>query len=625
MLFFDIETDGLLEEVTKIHCLTIIDDTDEVFTYRPSEIKEGVEKLLTYQGQICGHNIIAFDIPVIEKLFDMSFDRNKLVDTLVLARLVYSNINDVDRTLIRRKILPPNLYGRHSLKAYGYRLGIHKGTYAEDTEDCWAVFNEEMLEYNIQDVRVTKALYEKLKDKGFTEHASTIEHKIHSLMLKQEQNGFCFNIEKALALEKELRESYTEIVQELEKYAPKIPDTLFIPKRDNKTLGYVKGVPFQKYKKYNPNSRQQLKYILEEHYRYNFDKDCFYTMTLDEDGEQHRDKLKLDEETLKIIEEDMTTTDEIRNIAKLYHQSFLLSKRLGQLADGKNAWLKLVGKDHKIHGRVNANGAVSGRATHSTPNVAQVPSVDSPYGKECRELFEVPNGWYQAGVDCSGLELRCLAHFLYPFDDGKYAHEILNGDIHTANQINAGLAERSQAKTFIYGFLYGAGNGKIGEIVGGTSEDGKRLRDKFLKNTPSIKKLQQKIKNTLAPFDRKTQSRVWKRKYLIGLDGRKLYVRSLHSALNLLLQSAGALICKRWVTRAEERLLERGLKHDWSGDFTFLAWIHDEIQVACRTKEIADTVVHEAQQAVRDVQEEFKIRIQLDTEGKIGKNWSDCH
>lgn len=453
MLFFDIETDGLLEEVTKIHCLTIIDDTDEVFTYRPNEIREGIEKLLTYQGQICGHNIIAFDIPVIEKLFKVSFSRAKLVDTLVLARLVYSNINDVDSTLIRRKILPSNLYGRHSLKAYGYRLGIHKGTYAEDVEDCWAVFNEEMLEYNIQDVRVTKALYEKLKDKGFTEHASTIEHKIHSLMLKQEQNGFCFNIEKALALEKELRERYTEIVQELEKYAPKIPDTLFIPKRDNKTLGYVKGVPFQKYKKYNPNSRQQLKYILEEHYRYNFDKDCFYTMTLDKDGEQHRDKLKLDEETLKIIEEDMTTTDEIRNIAKLYHQSFLLSKRLGQLADGKNAWLKLVGKDHKIHGRVNANGAVSGRATHSTPNVAQVPSVDSPYGKECRELFEVPKGWYQAGVDCSGLELRCLAHFLYPFDDGKYAHEILNGDIHTANQINAGLAERSQAKTFIYGFL----------------------------------------------------------------------------------------------------------------------------------------------------------------------------
>ena len=173
--------------------------------------------------------------------------------------------------------------------------------------------------------------------------------------------------------------------------------------------------------------------------------------------------------------------------------------------------------------------------------------------------------------------------------------------------------------------MYGAGNAKIGEIVNGTEEDGKRLKEKFLKNTPAIKKLQSSIKNTLAPFNRREQKRKWKRRHLIGLDGRKLHVRSLHSALNLLLQSAGALICKRWISRTEERLIAKGLTHGWDGDFVMMAWVHDEHQTACRTEEIAKIVVEESQKAVRDVQKEFNFRVQLDTEGKIGKNWADCH
>lgn len=625
MLFFDIETDGLLDTLSKVHCMCIIDDKGNVFKYRPETIKEGVDKLLNSDEDICGHNVIAFDIPALEKLYGVHFEHDRVVDTLVLGRLVYSNLSDIDAGLIRRKVLPSNLFGRHSLKAYGYRLGVLKGTYAEETEDSWAVFNEEMLEYNVQDVVVTKALYEKLVSKGFTKQSSKLEHQAQWLMQKQEHNGFPFDSHKALDLEVELRKEYLKVSQELEQKAPPIPDCVFIPKRDNKTLGYKAGVPVQKYKKFNPNSRAQLKYILQEHYKYEFDKDVFYDMEVGEDGEQIRGKLKLNEESLKYIENDKETSEEVQHIAGLYRLSFLYAKRLGQLADGQNAWLKLVSQDGMIHGRVNPNGAVSGRATHNSPNVAQVPAVGSPYGKECRELFGVPTGWWQAGIDCSGLELRCLAHFLYPFDDGEYAHEILNGDIHTANQINAGLKERSQAKTFIYGFLYGAGNAKIGEIVDGTAEDGKRLKEKFLKNTPAIKQLQSQIKNTLAPFSVSQHKRVWARRYLYGLDGRKLHVRSLHSALNLLLQSAGALICKQWIIRTEERLLKLGLKHGWDGDFVLMAWIHDEQQIACRTKEIAEVVVSEAQEAVRDTQKIFKIRVQLDTEGKIGKNWAECH
>lgn len=287
-------------------------------------------------------------------------------------------------------------------------------------------------------------------------------------------------------------------------------------------------------------------------------------------------------------------------------------------------WLKCVKEDGRIHGTVNPCGAVTGRATHSSPNVAQVPAVGSPFGKECRELFTVPNGWYQVGVDASGLELRCLAHFMYPYDHGAYAHEILNGDIHTANQKAAGLPERSQAKTFIYAFLYGAGDEKIGKIVHGDAKDGKRLKKEFLEKTPAIAELRAAIENTLvAQRGYKGEIKRWKRKYLKGLDGRPLHVRSVHSALNLLLQSAGALLCKKWICLVEENLIKLGLDH--GEDFQYMGWIHDEIAVACRTKEIAETVVKVAQDSMREAQAYYGFRVQLDTEGKIGKNWSETH
>lgn len=452
MLVFDIETNGLLDDVTKVHCMVIYDtNTDEYFEYRPKEIEQGVQKLIS-GDTICGHNVIAFDCPCLTKLYGMQFDPQKVIDTLVLSRLVYSNLKDVDMGLMRKGVLPKQLWGRHSLKAYGYRLGELKGTYSEETDDAWAVFNEEMLSYNKQDVVVTWKLYQKLQEKGYTEHASSIEHKAQWLMQKQEHNGYPFDVPKALALETTLRAELEAITTALVKSVPPIPDRVFIPKRDNKRLGYTAGVPVQKYKEFKINSRDQLKYILGTHLGYKW-LDSMYEIETDADGEETNRKLKLDEESLQQIIHDPKASPEVRQIAEQYSTAFMLSKRLGQLADGQQAWLKLLGNDNKIHGKVNPNGAVSGRATHSNPNVAQVPAVDKPYGYQCRELFRVPEGWYQAGVDCSGLELRCLAHFLYPYDNGAYAHEILNGDIHTANQKNAGLETRNQAKTFIYGFL----------------------------------------------------------------------------------------------------------------------------------------------------------------------------
>lgn len=571
MLIFDIETNGLLDECTQLHCMCIRDTKDgKMYKCEPTTVQYGVTLLkeaLEKGEQICGHNIINFDIPALEKLYPWfkvtQEQKAQIVDTLVLSRLIYSNLDTMDIGLMRSGKLPPKLYKSHSLKAWGYRLGILKGTYGEQ-EEAWAVYTPEMLEYNEQDVVVTEMLLNTLMSSNYSQTAIGIEHQVACLMAKQEQNGFPFDRQKAEALECTLRSKYALLHTQLICVIPQIPAEIFVPKRNNKTKGYIAGVPIQRYKDFNPGSRQQLLWLLKEHFGYMPECEDLYK---EENG-----NLKMDDETFSFIKEDTNAPAELRELAKVFSEFFVIVKRLGQLADGKQAWLKNIKPDGKVHGRVTPNGAISGRATHSNPNVAQVPSVGAPFGSECRELFN-SGEWFQAGIDASGLELRCLAHFMHPFDEGEYAQEILKGDIHTKNQQAAGLPTRGDAKTFIYQFLYGAGDYLIGRTINGTAADGKRIKRQFLKATPAIADLKNTIQGALADMER-GQVKKWKRRYLKGLDGRLLHVRSLHSALNLLLQSAGALICKKWIVRTEERLLQRGLKHGWEGDFAYMAWVH---------------------------------------------------
>lgn len=462
MLVFDIETNGLYAAVTKLFCLSVYDtDTQEMKQYDDVHAEQGVHELYDAWKSgvcLCGHNVINYDLPALAKLFpwfEITHDMHKdVVDTLVLSRLIYSHIEDMDAGLIRKKQLPSKLYKSHSLKAWGYRLGELKGTYGEE-EDAWACYNPEMLAYNKQDVVVTVKLYEKLTSYDYAPKAIRLEHEVAWLMSKQEKNGFPFDLEKAKELEATLRARAGVLTVKLIQIVPRVPDKIFVPKRDNKRLGYKAGVPVQKYKDFNPNSRQQIEWLLRTHYGYSPSNiDCYDVEDTDaDDVDLSQCRLKIDDESIKFMKEDPQAPDEVKAVVSVLEESLMLKKRLGQLADGNNAWLSMIGKDGNIHGSVIPNGAVSGRATHSRPNVAQVPHVGSPYGKECRELFRVPDGWWQAGIDACGLELRCLAHFMYKYDGGQYAHTILNGDIHTMNQKAAGLPTRNQAKTFIYSFL----------------------------------------------------------------------------------------------------------------------------------------------------------------------------
>ena len=256
-----------------------------------------------------------------------------------------------------------------------------------------------------------------------------------------------------------------------------------------------------------------------------------------------------------------------------------------------------------MHGQVNAIGAVTGRMTHSSPNMAQVPAVGVPYGTECRALWIVPEGRKLVGVDASGLELRMLAHYM---NDKEYTNEILNGDVHTANQVNAGLSTRAQAKTFIYAFLYGAGDAKIGSIVDGGQRLGAKLRQRFLDNTPALAELRERV--AIAA----------QRGYLRGLDGRCLHIRSEHSALNTLLQSAGAVVMKKALAIFSQYAPK------WNLDYKLLGSIHDEYQIEARADH-ADKVGYLMVESIKAAGIAFEMNCPLDGEYKVGNNWAQTH
>ncbi len=584
-LVFDIETNGFLDVMNKIFCLEIYDiENAKTYSFMDGQIEEGIN-LLQEADLIIGHNILGFDIPAINKCFPLAKFK-KTFDTLVATRLIWADIKQED---FRRKDFPSNLIGRHSLASWGYRVGLLKGDFGETTD--WSEWSQEMQSYCKRDVEVTVALYKKILGQKYSETSLQLEHDFAECIIKQEQLGFCFDTKKAKELYTELNAKRVQLQDQLQNTFPpwkKVVGVL-VPKRDNKTKGYKKGVPVDKIKEivFNAGSRDHIADRLKAIKGW---KPKEFT----NDG-----KPKVDEKVLNSLEYPE---------AKLLSEYLLIQKRLGMLGEGDNAWLKLERKG-KIFGKVITNGTVTGRCTHFSPNVAQVCSSSAKYGVECRSLFTVPDDYLLVGADASGLELRCLASYMSKFDKGAYAKELLTGDIHTANQKASGLPTRPQAKTFIYAFLYGAGDKRIGEIVKGSAKDGKLLKETFLKRTPALKKLRDRV------------SQVYRaRGFLVGLDGRKLLIRSEHSALNTLLQSCGSIIVKKATT-----LLHKNLSHLKHGeDWGMVAHIHDEIQLQVK-KELAEEVGKIAVQSIRETKSHFNFHCELDGEYKIGANWSETH
>ena len=573
-LVFDIETDGFLEEVSKVHCIVLKNlDTNEVINLKINKAME----LLAEADEIIGHNIIKYDLPVLRKLY--GFHTNaKIFDTIVAARLLYPDIKDRD---FRKPDFPKNMIGRHSLEAWGHRIGNYKSQIVTD----WKEFTQEMRQYCIQDVEVTATLHQILTQQEQPE-ALALEHKVAEIIHRQEQHGFSFDRTAAEKLFTTLNTRRMELEEELQKIFPPIVErTKFIPKVNNKTRGYIKGQPYIKLKKisFNPSSRMHIAQRLKA--KYDWQPDEFTP-----DGKPKVDETVL--EKLEYLE------------AKILSEHFLIEKRIAQLAVGAQAWLKQE-KQERIHGSCNTNSTVTGRASHTHPNLGQVPSVIKPFGKECRQLFRATPGKKLVGIDISGLEVRMLAHYLAKYDAGDYADVVLNGDIHTKTQELAGLDSRDVAKRFYYCFLYGGGVKKIAQVTGKKVGEASKIKTRFLNNLPALNKLITDVQSAS------------KRGHILGLDKRQVRVRSQHSALNTLLQSSGAIVCKQWLVEFDKNIQR-------IPDVQQVVWVHDEIQVECDAED-AETVGQVAVDAIQNAGMHFKLRIPLTGEYKIGETWADTH
>lgn len=617
----DTETDGFVDTLTRIHCLVLRDvETEEVMSCTDDgdpavyhTIDHGLG-MLERADRVYFHNGTDFDVPAITKVYPSFKLREDVVrDTLVMARHRWAHIKETDYARAKRGTLPGKLIGSHSLKAWGYRLGILKGDFGDTTD--WSVWTPEMQTYCEGDTGVTLALVNRIRSAGVVAQAIETEHELAGYLAAQRRNGVPFDQKAAVDLLGTLTERRQVLSADLITefgwwYKHTKP---FTPKADSKRYGYTAGAELCKLERveFNPTSRPHIADRLKTLYGW---KPSEFT----ESGQ------------VKIDDDMLTGLTQYPACAKL-KEYLTLDKRIGQISEGKQAWLKVTTPDGlsggkvtgltHIHGSVNQSGCVTHRATHSYPNLAQVPSVSSPFGPECRALFGVRNlsHWYMMGADASGLELRCLAHYMAKYDNGEYVNVVLHGDVHTVNQHAAGLATRAEAKTFIYAFLYGAGDELLGAFLcpNGTeaqkTKAGKALRAKFLKGLPAMSYLTTAVKQAAK-----------QRKYLKLIDGRRAFVRSEHAALNVLLQGTGAVICKRWIVEFNRRMRAEFGEQGWKNDWAAMLWIHDEIQIAVRDT-IADKVPPIAIASIEAMTEHFNFRCSLTGEAKLGKTWADTH
>lgn len=596
MIVFDIETNALkIKDITKIWCCAINGGEDTSLYTKPDEwlsILENAEVLI-------GHNIVQYDIPAIQKMYPSFKPKGKVIDTLILGRMFYPDILDID---FKKKweTMPMKLYGRHSLEAYGHRLKLHKKH--ADLED-FSKLSEELIERCKCDVDVNAKLWNRLQPKvDLYPLAVDLEMRFATLISKQERSGFAFDVKGALELEATIVEKLNTLSERLRQRFPFVDGGLFTPKRDNQTRGYIASSPMCRLTPINLNSRDHIAWVLKNHLKWNAE---VFTDT---------GKAKIDETILKEIPG-----------AEDFAESLMLQKRLSQLSTGNSAWLKLVGTDGRIHGSVITVGCATRRASHVAPNVSQVPAVRSVFGKEMRRLFgpnvlstytRVPKGRLskavtcpkELGLDLSAIEARCLAHLLWPFDGGKFAKEVIEGDVHSANQKAANLPTRDDAKRFFYALIYGAGVEKLGKI---THQDGRKLKKTYYKNMPALAELTKRI-----------TAKAEKQGYIKAIDGSPIKIRSPHSALNFALQSMGALISKMWYIICYDELIKEG--YVYGEDWSFLVHSHDEIQFSVKESLVED-VARIASNASKLAGDRFKVRIPIESEYKIGDNWAECH
>jgi len=593
-LLFDIETNGLPRKgLDCIHCIVVKDiDTGKVLRFNDTGSSNSVTNgitLLQEADVLIGHNIVGFDIPVIQQIYPFFQTKATLFDTLILSRMFFPDI--LSRDFRKKPIgMPAKLYGRHSLESWGYRLGDYKGEFGKTTD--WADWSQELEDYCEQDVHVGNSLFQLMGQKDrLTRYEDSIrlEHDLATIMAKQEVSGWPFDVVAAQKLEATLRTEMDQLADQMREVFPYVDGGQMTPKRPNQTRGYIKDAPFTKLKEFNPTSRDHIGWAFMTWRGW---KPEVFTDT---------GRPKIDEGVLMGID-----TEE----AKIFARILELQKSLGQLSDGANAWLKVVTKDGRIH-HVCQLATNTGRNAHSRPNLGQTSS-----DPRCRQLFLPGKGMAQVGADASGLELRMLGHYLSYYDGGAFADVVVNGDIHQQNADRVGCS-RKDVKTLTYAFIYGASDKKIGLSLDKSLDDrkasdlGKKIRQKFLEAIPGLEGL-------LTAVAKRAEGDVLK-----GLDGRPIRLQGKkHAALNYLLQSAGAIVTKRWGVIAGNMITEAGLQY--GVDYQWLSYIHDEWNLAVVPSHV-DTVKGILEWSIQDAGHYYKLKVPLNSEAKHGNNWAEVH
>lgn len=666
-LVFDTESDNLLEGATAIHCLNLIDretgrrerynDQPEVSSEnRMGTLAEGVARLQAAADagkRIAAHNGIKFDIELLRKFYPNFTAPVELVfDTLVASSLIWTNLFDMDQRAIKRRKRPKEftekrLIGRHSLEAWGYRLGNYKG----DFKGPWDTFTKEMDDYCEQDCVVLEQLVSKIEEQGYSEISLALEHRVADIMARQERHGVHFDRAGAEKLEVELTAEVARLEDLLRSaFAPWfVPEKkggrpiVMDPKRrrsakvtseDGHTwrAEYEPGHPYSKVQlvSFEPGSRDMIADRLIHHYGW-----------VPTEFSEKTGKPTVDENTLGGLD-----YPEV----KLLIRYLTVKKLLGTVSNGQKAWLKRVSLNSRIHSPVKSNGAVTGRMTHAD-HLAQVPKLkfddegrvllgyEGKYGFEARSLFTATPGKDLVGVDAEGLELRILAHYMARYDGGAYIQAVVHGDkklgtdVHTMNMKAVGLRTRDGAKTWKYAYLYGAGDLKLGTIfyedmseewrAKFNRENGGAKREKALMRlgAEGRKRIETKVLG-LGDLQKQVQLVAKTDKRFKSFDGRWLHIRSRHAALNTLLQGGGAIVMKKALVLAYDAMLAKGW--EWGREFAFVLNVHDEFQMEA-DPDHSQEVGRIAAEAIRLAGEEFGLRCPLAGSSDIGFTWADTH
>lgn len=683
---------------------------------KPNGIIEDGLRTLEQADLTTGHNTIDYDYLAIEKIYPWWKRPVKAWDSLVAAKVVwpYDVLMGPDLARARAGQMPMALVKRHSLKAWGYRLGDHKDDYDGDLRIAdpeerkrrmWESWNPWMAAYMMQDCRPGVKLWKLIEERvGWTdkpvavtwpELVFEVEHEVARIIKQQELDGVHFDRRKAEALA-------AELTNEQERLGTALVETfgswwqagkVTTPAKDRNVKR--EDLPYVTIKRYGKTGNELKPYHGPPVERYAADapytpivRTTFSPSSRDHLGQRLQavfgwkpkkfgtnGKPTVDETVLEEIPEAIMP----KATRQLILDYFVVAKTLGTLAKGSKAWLNLCDENNRIHGRMDTAGAVTGRGTHKDPNLSGTPAVQKEkvvlpdltkieqivrglkgrYGWECRELF-IADGpdetdptreqWEQTGVDAASLELIDLGHYLHPLDGGKFSARVCD-PARDAHQEHADIADmtRGDAKTMIYLIVYGGGAYKLSLSL--TVEEAEQLEYLGYRGLPMLlSNLAKRFDQTFVDkLDDNQKARIAKARVLIvkfdknieglrdlidkvteaaakgwlkGMDGRKLHVRKAYSALNSLLQSAGAQTCKLWMVLVHRRLAERGLKH--GVDFKQILWVHDELQFTHRPG-LGPIISEVAKAAIKEAGEILGLRGEYRGDAKTGRNWAECH